>query len=389
LKVLHICPGYFGTKLYENLFSTLQDLGVINSVFTLPFKNIKHNGGNSNNLKVFDKKFNFFERFIFFRKQHIIYKRICKEYSLNEITVVHAHTLFSAGFSAYLLNKEYGLPYVATIRNTDINIFYRYMFHLRGVGRAIMNNAQHIIFLSPSYRDFVIDKLVAKKNRQKILDKSVVIPNGIDKYFLDNKFVVKRTTNIKFIKLTYIGGIDSNKNIKTTIKACKLLIDKGYSVNYTIVGKIGDIKSHKIIAKYSFIDYQPECSKEEVVLYLRNSDIFIMPSILESFGLVYAEAMSQGIPIIYSKGQGFDGQFDNGVVGYAVNCFDYRDISDKIIDIYNNYQQFSERCVSLVDKFNWLTIAQEYIKIYGLFTQRSELSDRLRQRELPYILNKK
>jgi glycosyltransferase involved in cell wall biosynthesis len=231
-----------------------------------------------------------------------------------------------------------------------------------------MNNAQSIIFLSPSYRDFVIDKLVAKKNRQIILDKSVVIPNGIDKYFLDNKFVVKRTTNIKAIKLIYIGGIDSNKNIKTTIKACKLLIDKGYFVTYTIVGKIGGVKFHKIIAKYNFIDYHPECSKEEVVFYLRNSDIFIMPSVQESFGLVYAEAMSQGIPIIYSKGQGFDGQFDNGVVGYAVNCFDYRGISDKIIDIYNNYQQFSELCVSLVDKFNWLSIAQEYKNIYGLPT---------------------
>ena len=91
-----------------------------------------------------------------------------------------------------------------------------------------------------------------------------------------------------------------------------------------------------------------------------------MPSILETFGLVYAEAMSQGIPIIYSKGQGFDGQFDNGIVGYAVNCFDYKDISEKIIDLYNNYQQFSEQCLSMVDKFNWSTIAQEYMKIYNL-----------------------
>jgi glycosyltransferase involved in cell wall biosynthesis len=368
LKVLHICPGYFGTKLYENLFSSLQEAKVKNEVFTLPFKNIKHNEENSKNLKVFDKKFNFFDRIIFFGKQHIIYKEICKEYSVNEVTIVHAHTLFSAGFSAYLLNKEFGVPYVATIRNTDINFFYKYMFHLRGVGRTILNNAQHIIFLSPAYRDFIIDKLVAKKKRQMILDKSVVIPNGIDKYFLDNKFIAKRAINNKLIKLIYIGGIDSNKNIKTTIKACKLLIDKGYSVSYTIVGKIFNIKFYKIIAKYRFIDYHPECSKEEVISYFRNSDIFIMPSVQESFGLVYAEAMSQGIPIIYSKGQGFDGQFDNGVVGYAVNCFDYRGISDKIIDIYNNYQQFSELCVSLVDKFNWLSIAQEYKNIYGLPT---------------------
>lgn len=365
MKVLHICPGYFGAKFYEKLFSAMQTMGVVNEIFTLPFKNILYNREHPYNLKVLEKKFNFLERFIYFRKQHLIYEVICKEYSINELNIVHAHTLFSAGFSAYLLYKKFRLPYVVAIRNTDVNVFFKYMFHLRGLGRDIMNNAQNIIFLSPSYRDFVLDKYVAKKNRQIILDKSVVIPNGIDEYFLDNKFIAERTTNINFIKLIYIGEIDSNKNINTTIKACKLLIEKGYSVNYTIVGKIIDAKYNKIIAKYSFIKYHPICSKDEVVLYLRNSDIFIMPSVLETFGLVYAEAMSQGMPIIYSKGQGFDGQFENGVIGYAVNCFDFKDIAQKIIDLYNNYQQFSERCVSLVDKFNWLTIAKEYRRIYG------------------------
>lgn len=366
MKVLHICPGYFGTKLYENLFASLQEMKIINEAFTLPFKNIKHNGVSASNLKVFDRKFNFFDRFVFFRKQYVIYKRICAEYSLNELSLVHAHTLFSAGFSAYLLKKKFGLPYIASIRNTDINTFYKYMLHLRNVGSIILNNAQYIIFISPSYRDLVLNKYVTKKNRQSILDKSFVIPNGIDGYFLDNKYVLKRNIDIQNIKLIYIGGIDSNKNIKTTIKACKLLIDNGYSVRFTIVGEIIDVKYHKIFADNSFISYYPKCSKEQIVFYLRNSDIFIMPSILETFGLVYAEAMSQGIPIIYSKGQGFDGQFDNGIVGYAVNCFDYKDISEKIIDLYNNYQQFSEQCLSMVDKFNWSTIAQEYMKIYNL-----------------------
>lgn len=40
-----------------------------------------------------------------------------------------------------------------------------------------------------------------------------------------------------------------------------------------------------------------------------------MPSHKETFGLVYAEAMSQGLPIIYTKNQGFDGQFPDGYVG--------------------------------------------------------------------------
>ena len=154
------------------------------------------------------------------------------------------------------------------------------------------------------------------------------------------------------------------KNIETTIKACKVLIKRGFSVDYTIVGEIIDTKYRKTITNCSFINYFPRCSKEEVVKYLRHSEIFIMPSIRETFGLVYAEAMSQGLPIIYSKGQGFDGQFENGKVGYSVNCYDYNDIADKIVELHDNYQLFSKRCVSLVEKFNWIPIASAYKKLY-------------------------
>lgn len=340
-------------------------MNVINEVFALSFKyNMLDNAKRSYNIKVLDRHFSLFERLIYFGKQYIIYKKICKEYSINEFSIVHAHTLFSSGFSSYLLRKNFGIPYIVAIRNADINVFFRYMFHLRGLGNNIMNYAQKIIFLSPSYRDFYVDKYVAKKNRQLILDKSVIIPNGIDEYFLKNKFFKKSAPNNKVIKLIYIGEITSNKNIETTIKSCKLLFDLGYSVKYTIVGEILDRKYEEIIARNTFISSYPKCTKEQVLYYLRHSDIFVMPSINESFGIVYAEAMSQGVPVIYSKGQGFDGQFENGIVGYAVNCFDYNNITQKIIELYNDYEQFSKRCVSLVDRFNWLTIAAEYKRIY-------------------------
>lgn len=364
MKALHICPDYLGTAVYENLFSSLQTVGIDSEVFTLIHKNKITNGESVGNLKIWDKQFSLIDRIIYFRKQRDIYKKICKEFSINDFKIVHAHTLFSAGFSAYLLSKKYGLPYIVALRNTDVNVFFRYMFHLRNLGRSIMYEAQSIIFISPSYRDFVLDIYIPNGNRQKIFDKSFVIPNGIDKFFLDNKFFAKRKIDKNLIKLIYFGEISANKNIETTIKSCKLLLEKGFSVKFTIVGEILDPKYKTIFANYPFIDSYPKCPKEQIILHLRCSDIFVMPSVYETFGLVYAEAMSQGLPIIYSKGQGFDGQFENSVVGYAVNCYDFRDIAQKVIDLYSNYQQVSERCVSLVDKFNWLSIAKEYKRLY-------------------------
>ena len=79
--------------------------------------------------------------------------------------------------------------------------------------------------------------------------------------------------------------------------------------------------------------------KDELLKEYRLNDIFVMPSKTETFGLVYAEAMSQGMPIIYTKNQGFDGQFCEGYVGYHVKYNDYRYIAKKISRIYSEYKK--------------------------------------------------
>ncbi len=89
-----------------------------------------------------------------------------------------------------------------------------------------------------------------------------------------------------------------------------------------------------------------------------------MPSIHETFGLVYAEAMSQGLPVIYSKSQGFDGQFEDGTVGHVVNSLDHNDIAEKIIKIFYDYETKSKNCIELFHKFDWKTIACEYLSLY-------------------------
>lgn len=89
-----------------------------------------------------------------------------------------------------------------------------------------------------------------------------------------------------------------------------------------------------------------------------------MPSHHETFSLVHAEAMSQGLPVIYSRGQGFDGQFEDGVVGFSVQYDSPEEIAEKVIDIINNYEAISQNCVEKADKFDWDKIAGKYIEIY-------------------------
>src|SRR5699024_10492640 len=167
------------------------------------------------------------------------------------------------------------------------------------------------------------------------------------------------------LNIITVGLINKRKNHLAVCKAIESIYHKGKNIKYTIVGKIEDEKIFNKLRKYPFVEYKHHMTKEQLLLEYRKNDIFIMPSITETFGLTYAEAMSQGLPVIYSKGQGFDGQFNEGLVGYHVTPSNSQDIVLAIKKIIENYQNISSRCTQLVKKFDWSKIANEYIKIYN------------------------
>jgi glycosyltransferase involved in cell wall biosynthesis len=89
-----------------------------------------------------------------------------------------------------------------------------------------------------------------------------------------------------------------------------------------------------------------------------------MPSFAETFGLVYAEALSQGLPLIYTKGQGIDGYFRDGEVGYAVDPNDPEEIADRISMILRRYLEISNFCTAQAGQFSWERIGNIYKSLY-------------------------
>lgn len=365
LKVFHIAPGYDQSDLYPRLIESLQNNNSENSVYVQS----KDYSVNKNSWSVYylGRDFCIIDRLLFFRKQKLILNDIIKRKLIGDIDIIHAHNLFSAGYNAYKIKKKYGIPYIVAVRNADVNAFFNYMIHLRGLGVKIMREASKIVFLSPAYKNNVIQKYVPQKIQKEIKEKSIVIPNGIDDFFLKNTKSISRTIqNNKKINLIYVGNIDSNKNIDTTIKACDILKSKGYSVYYNVVGKIKE-KKYEYLPFDERVIYHPFAPMEEVVKLLDNSDIFIMPSIHETFGLVYVEAMTQGLPIVYTKGQGFDGFFKQGEVGYSVTCNNENEIALSIEKIIDNYSVISANCLKASKIFSWNKIAEKYINIYNTY----------------------
>ena len=359
MKILHINSYYASSKFYKELFDEEIKKEIELKVYIPVENSFKDNDFDYGKYAFISRLYSKWERSIFHLKHYKILSDIRKRYVLSEFDLCHAHSWFSNGYIAYKLKKIYGLPYVVAIRNTDVNIFYKYIIHLRSLGKKILRNAEKVIFISPKYKEFVLNNLLDEATKKTIIDKVVVLPNGINSFWIKNKFY-KEKEYTKKLKILYVGNIDKNKNLLTTCKAIELLKYDGFEVIYTVAGKINDSKIFNILKGKEYFNYLGVINKEELINIYRDNDIFIMPSYKETFGLVYAEAMSQDLPVIYSKNQGFDGWFANGLIGYAVDSNNYHEIYFKVKNILN----MSLHPVNFVDIFRWEGISAEYINMY-------------------------
>lgn len=367
MKVLHINRNYITSALHQVMVEHLEKLDIVNQVF-VPTNDISNSiiipNPNVCVKECFDNK----DRYLFDLKQKKIQKALESCISVSEFDCLHAYTLFTDGNCAMNLSKKYGIPYIVAVRNTDVNDFFKKLPFLRGRGIKIMENASAICFLSDSYRKQVFEYYVPKSKRRSLLRKSCIIPNGIDDFWHENKFMKKNINEAlerfrhKKIRVLYVGNIDKNKNIEETCTALSILEKYGWSINFTVVGKIVDkFEFDKIKGKIKYMQARP---KEELIKIYRSADIFVMPSHTETFGLVYAEAMSQGVPVIYTRGQGFDNHFSDGVVGYAVSDSDPYELVEKILCCIEKYEELNKNCIKNSDRFSWEILCDKYMNIY-------------------------
>lgn len=169
-------------------------------------------------------------------------------------------------------------------------------------------------------------------------------PSGIaDEY-------VKRAPNYeeKFkpnkVRILYVGQLIPRKHAETLIEAVKEV--NGYNATNVVLDIIGEgveYENLKAIAETSsqqnqiiFHGIQPH---ETVLKKMAESDVFVMVSEREVFGLVYIEAMSQGCIVVASKGEGMEGIIHNGKNGWLCKAGDKSDLVNALKLIIDNSRE--------------------------------------------------
>ena len=177
------------------------------------------------------------------------------------------------------------------------------------------------------------------------------------------------------INVIFVAAFFQRKGLVETIRAVEYLRKQHFNINLLAIGKglpnrpqdsVYIDKVEQLSKGKDWVRLQPFKSPIEILQDMRESDIFVMVSSQETFGLVYVEALSQGLSILYAKNEGFDGFYPDGKVGYAAEAGNVDDIADKLVRIIKEYDTLSSNIskLDLLKDFDWQSIGQKYINIY-------------------------
>jgi len=356
MTIDHLCVNY-GAKLFQELFLELRENKIEQNVFYPRNKSNVIN--NSEQAYKVDSPLvlSLLTKVSFHWKRQIMKKHYDPLFQRNNPDIIHAHTLFSDGSLANYYFKKVGTPFLVAVRSTDLDVFLKFKPWLKPHGKQILDNAKYIVFITPSL----------KTKFQRIYggsyeSKSLIIPNGINTSYLSSE----NTQHSNFhspLELLYVGSFLKRKHVPSLID-----LAERYKAKLTIVGKGGDEEKRvlQMIRDSDWANYLGHIERRSRLTEIyKAADIFIMTSTRETFGLVYIEAMSQGLPVIYSKNTGIDGLFEPGSVGFGVTPGLVSEMMHSIDKILFDYQDISKRCVLEARKLNWTSLAKRYLKIYN------------------------
>ena len=218
----------------------------------------------------------------------------------NEFDIIHAHDwlAYPAGIAAMEVS---GKPLVIHVHATDFDRsggsvnpdVYR-------IEKNGMDAASKIITVSNLTRDIVISKYNINP------DKVETVYNAVEPVKIAEKFILKKGFDEKVV--TFLGRITMQKGPEYFIEAAYKVLQVMDNVRFVMAGS-GDMMERmirraaalKITDRFHFTGF---LKGADVFTMLDMSDVYIMPSVSEPFGISPLEAMQSNVPVIISKQSG-------------------------------------------------------------------------------------
>ncbi|MGQ9705480.1 MAG: glycosyltransferase [bacterium] len=233
--------------------------------------------------------------------------------------LMHSHSR-QADLITAITSLILGIPAITT-QHAPINIDEDTFMPKRDISAQIYRFILRTIFKKVIIVSNYLYREIRKEAFHIPNKKIVIIPNGIEPLIKTNRRIRKEMQfKNNEIVITEIGTL-SKKGHTDLIKAGKYLIDKGYNVQFLIVGKgreeealINLAESLNISSKFHFLGF-----REDIEDLLSSTDIFVLPSYSEGLPVSILEAMCLGKAIIATPVGGIKDAIIDGITGLLVN----------------------------------------------------------------------
>lgn len=293
--------------------------------------------------------------------------------NITKFDIIHLHDYRNmSNVIVYHYAKKHNIPYVLQAHGSVLPIFqkqlYKKIFDIV-FGHKILKNAFKVIALTPieaeQYRKMGVDE-----------DKIEVVPNGIDLSEYDNlpkKGVFRRKYGLSMNQkmILFLARIHRIKSPDLLLKTFAKLDKDINNVKLVFVGPDdGCLQALQKLTKDLKIDdrviFAGLLYKENKVEAYVDTDVYVLPSIYESFPNTVLEAMACGIPVIVTNRCGIADVIENRV-GYVVQ-HDVDELRDAIVKVLSDEkmrERFGEEGKRLVrEEFSWDVVVKKMEMLY-------------------------
>ena len=287
---------------------------------------------------------------------------------LYKIELLHVHYAIPhayAGYMAKQMLKDQGItiPMVTTLHGTDITLVGNHPFYKTAVTFSI-NKSDKVTSVSQSLKDDTL-RLFDIRNEIDVIPNFIELNNEISKLNPCKRSVMaKEDERI----ITHISNFRKVKNIPDVIQIFYLIQQK-IKAKLMMVGD-GPEKAiaEKLCEELGITDKVIFFgNSNEINQILNYSDLFLLPSQTESFGLAALEAMACSVPVISSNSGGLPEVNIHGVSGYLSDVGNVKEMAENAIKIISNPEilnKFRARALEVAHNFSIEKIVPLYENLY-------------------------
>lgn len=284
----------------------------------------------------------------------------------NDYDVVHFYFGLPTGLLALYVSCVLRKPYVLALRGSDVPGYDNTRWYLRPIHRLlrpltrfIWSKAANVTALSQNLRALA-------QSTTPDLDIRV-IPNGINASLFPPKTPEDR---IGPVRLLCVCRLVRRKGLKYLVQAMQQLSKSGITLEIIGTGERETelralVDSMNLDNAINLIGYVPQ---ERLADYYKRADIFVLPSISESFGQVLLEAMSSELPIIASRVGGIPETVHDALGGSLIEPASSRAIIGAVLKLANEpktRQRMAAYNRKLAEtNYQWSAIADQYESLY-------------------------